>query len=259
MDNAIIIGYGMVGKATAYAFGIKDYIALHHQTTDHPETFRYIFLCLPTPTKDDYYCDTSLIRTWIEKIAAHKNDNRFIVRSTVTPGTCRTLSEEFHVPVMHAPEFLTEETWQQDAEWTDLVVIGADDPVDREELYGLFRARYKGAEYIKTDTMTSECIKYAINSFYAMKVVYANELYDYCQDKGINYETVKNAMYARKWIGKNHLDIFHHGGRGAGGKCLEKDLKAFAHETCSELLLKADEINKNLLIDYPKNNDKNTT
>lgn len=256
MRQALIIGYGMVGKATAHAFGIKDHISLTEKTTQNPENFHYIFMCLPTPTKDGI-CDISLTRTWIKYIAEFKKDNRFIIRSTVAPGTCKALAEEFHVPIIHAPEFLTEATWREDAEWSDLLVIGADDEKYRDEIFGLFRARYKGAEYIKTDTITSETIKYAINSLYATKVIFANELYDYCQDKGINYETVKNAMYARKWIGKNHLDIFHHGGRGAGGKCLGKDLDAFANETCSELLLKVNEINKNLLLDFPKDNDKN--
>jgi len=90
-------------------------------------------------------------------------------------------------------------------------------------------------------------IKYAINTLYALKVVFANQIFDYCRNIGANYNVIKDAMYARKWIGKNHLEVWHQGNRGAGGKCLEKDLEALAGESDLPLLKVANMLNKEYL------------
>ena len=151
--------------------------------------------------------------------------------------------------IVHLPEFLTEATWKQDTEHPDLIVIGSEDDNYAREVEALLRSRYKTEEIHRTDTATSETLKYAINGFYALKVVYANELFDFCQRAGANYGTIKNCMYQRKWIGKNHLEVwFSHGleeqpVRGVRGKCLPKDLKAFANYSKSKLLKTAKELN----------------
>lgn len=253
MKDAVIIGKGMVGKATMHSLGIKDYYSRSSTTVklDEIHKFKYIFLCVPTPTINGE-CDISLLDWYIGEISRRSKDPIFIIRSTVIPGTCDKLAHAYGVKIVHVPEFLSEDTWKEDSEWPDLTVIGYADINDHNQVMAIFKARFKGTQFVSTDLKTAETIKYAINSFYALKVVYANEVYDYCQDKGMNYDTVKNAMYSRKWIGKNHLDVINKGGRGAGGKCLRKDLDAFANETCSDLLLEANRINQMLLVDYPK-------
>jgi len=258
MKSSIVIGgSGMVGHSTMFSLGIGDHISKHSRSVEDSEltNFKYIFICLPTPTTEGKQ-DLTLIEDYIKMIALDYKDNVIIIRSTVLPGTCKMLTEKYKVKIAHVPEFLTESTWEQDATWPDIIVVGADDEALRDEVAGIFKSRFKGAEYFLTDTVTSETIKYAINSFYALKVVYANELFDYAVDKGANYETIKKALYARKFVGKNHFDIWHKGGRGGGGKCLLKDLDAFANETTSDLLLTANRINKELLINYPKNETK---
>lgn len=251
MRNAICIGTGMVGHATMLSLGIGEYISAHSKSVeiDQLTNFKYIFICLPTPTIEGKQ-DISLIESYLSKLNDYKGV--VIIRSTVLPGTCKILSEKYNIKIAHVPEFLTESTWEQDSKWPDIIVVGSEDNDLRDEVSGIFKARFKGANYFLTDTVTSETIKYAVNTLYALKVVFANEIFDYATEKGANYETIKKALYARKWIGKNHLDVWHKNGRGASGKCLFKDLDAFANETTSKLLLVANEINKALVIDYPK-------
>jgi len=254
MKNAIVIGgTGMVGHATMYSLGIGDHISKHSSSIDIKELtdFKYIFICLPTPTVEGKQ-DISLIEHYIDLISKDFKDNVVIIRSTILPETCKMLSEKYKIKIAHVPEFLTESTWEQDCTWPDIVVVGADDEELRENVAGIFKARFKGATYFLTDTITSETIKYAVNTFYATKVVFANQLFDYSVGKGANYETIKKALYARKFVGKNHFDIWHQGGRGGGGKCLEKDLEAFSELTKSPLLQVANKINKELLNKYPK-------
>jgi len=249
MDNAVIVGNGMVGKATAHAFGIKEYYDIKESTVGLRDlaNYRYIFICLPTPTVNGK-CFTKDIVDVIKEVRKQQKNNIFILRSTVAPGTTLKIIKETKASVVHVPEFLTESTWKRDSEWPDLVVIGSEQQWQKEEVFGVYRARYKGANFVLTDTITSETIKYAINSLYATKVVFANQLFDYCSEHDINYEAVKKAMYHRKWIGKNHLRVFDDDGkRGAGGKCLSKDLEAFANHTDSELLKFVDKLNKEYL------------
>jgi UDP-glucose 6-dehydrogenase len=61
---------------------------------------------------------------------------------------------------------------------------------------------------------------------FSVKVVYANQIYDLCEKLGIDYNRVRECAAADKRIGPSHLEIFHKGYRGYGGKCLPKDTRA---------------------------------
>ncbi len=261
MKDAIVIGgTGMVGHATMYSLGIKDQYSQSSNTVDinHILDFKYIFICLPTPTVEGKQ-DLSLIEHYLSLFSQRSKSNIFIIRSTILPRTCKRLSAKYGLNIVHVPEFLTESSWKQDSEWPDIVVIGADDNYIGEQVAGIFKARFKGATFVMTDTVTSELTKYAINTFYAFKVVFANQLYDYAKEIGANYNTVKETMYARKFMSKNHFDVHHQGGRGSGGKCLKKDLEAFATESKLPLFELVNKINKELLKKYPKDETQRKT
>lgn len=252
MNNAVIIGMGMVGKATAHAFGIKKYYdhneveGEYKRITDYKEIAdnRYIFICLPTPVKDGAYYTDDIIET-IDIIRQQGKQNVFIIRSTVNPGFANAAQEKLGINwIVSNPEFLTEKTWKEDSEHPDVIVIGCDHPVYLKDVEGVYRSRFKGVDIFVTDNKTAELIKLSSNGLYSTKVVFANQIYDYAKLIGANYDMIKNVLYKRKWIGKNHLDIFHQGGRGAAGKCLKKDLEALAEATNSPLLRQVDKLNK---------------
>ncbi len=257
MNGSVVLGHGMVGKATMKSLGITHFFSRSESNValNDLHNFKYIYICLPTPNSITGKQDIDNIRYYIEQISrSQPNGERsvFIIRSTILPGTCKKLVASTGADIVHVPEFLTEATWDQDASWPDIVVIGSDDEVIKEQVVGIFRARFKGAEYFITDFKTAETIKYTVNNFYALKVIFANQIYDFCGKHGANYEVVKKACYARKWIGRNHLDVWHKGGRGAGGKCLYKDLEAFATFSHLPLLEFANKINRALIMSNPK-------
>ncbi len=72
----------------------------------------------------------------------------------------------------------------------------------------------------------AELVKYFGNAFYALKVAYANQMYDLCQKLGVDYDHVKECAGAEQWIGPMHLEVFYQGYRGYGGKCLPKDTRS---------------------------------
>jgi len=255
MDDCVVYGWGVVGKATAKAFGITSYFSHHERNITLTEAAfkRYHFFCLPTPTiNGDCFRDDiiDLIRQ-LESI--EHNQNVYIIRSTVIPGTSRYIQSQIGTnAVVSNPEFLSEDTAEEDALHPDIVIIGGDHKQYVDDVKGIYEGHIKTAKIITTDSITAETIKYAVNTFYTTKLIFANEIFDICQRIGANYETIKDAMYSRKWIGKNHLDIWNKGGRGCGGKCLQKDLQAFSNYSKSKLLERVNLINEELLSKYPK-------
>ena len=72
----------------------------------------------------------------------------------------------------------------------------------------------------------AEMVKYFGNTWFATKVVFANQMYDVCRALGIDYNKVMESAAADKRIGRTHLEIWHKEYRGYGGKCLPKDIRA---------------------------------
>lgn len=246
--DAVIIGGGVVGKATAEALGIKTiFDKLKNRSNifiQEVESFKYIFICIPTPTTSNG-CDISQIEDIIKKFG---NKHIFIIRSTVIPGTADRLMEKYNCIIISNPEFLTEATAEDDAINPDIVVVGSNEKSIVKDIINFFytKKRFPDSEFIETDNKTAEMIKYAINTFYATKVIFANQFYKICNGEGIEYNKIKNVMYKRKWIGKNHLTVPYKNKFGLFGKCLPKDLVAFAKYSNNPFF--------NNLIDYMKSN-----
>ena len=76
-------------------------------------------------------------------------------------------------------------------------------------------------------TGCAEMIKIARNNYFVNKIVFMNCLYDICENIGIDYEIVKEALASDRRVRRSHMEIFHQGGRGGGGTCFTKDTPAF--------------------------------
>lgn len=226
----VIVGAGVVGKATAKALKINKFFdklkERQNITLREVRNYKYIFICLPTPTKTQG-CDISLIENLIKRLG---DKHIFIIRSTVIPGTAERFMKKYHCVIVSNPEFLTEKTAEKDTKNPNIIVVGSSLKLVREEILHRFypRRRFPKSKIIRTDNTTAEMIKYAVNTFYATKVIFANYLYQICKKATVDYNEVKEAMYKRKWIGKNHLIVPYKNKFGVHGKCLPKDLKAFS-------------------------------
>ena len=71
-------------------------------------------------------------------------------------------------------------------------------------------------------------VKYSKNTFYALKVIFANQMYDICQGLNADWYKVSEIITAPQAqpIGPSHLDPIFGLNRGFGGKCLPKDSNA---------------------------------
>lgn len=250
MNNAFVIGgLGTVGKATRKTFDIPWYFDKKESNINLNEASKkqFCFICLPTPT-DERGIQQGLdeIRGYVRQLKSLGGRNIFVIRSTVIPGTCRALAKQFKVMVASNPETLSENTWERDAVKPKIIVIGADDVPTRNALVNLW-GRVKCEHRVVTDTVTAETLKYAFNTFFITKIVFANQIYDICEKNGADYKTIRRALRKHPWGSGHHFKVHHKGGRGAGGKCFPKDLKAFAKYANSDLFKEVERLNSKYL------------
>lgn len=253
--NACVVGMGVVGKATASLFGITKYFSLSGSTITLEEAAKctYVFIALPTPADVEGNYVTSDIEAIIRQIEGYGGAGIYILRSTVWPGFAKHLMGTLDINrIISNPEFLTEKTAERNTKYPPFILLGGMNSTFLENVKGLYETRIKGAPVILTDNTTAEMAKLSMNGYFINKVVYANHVYDVCQTLGANYEKVKEVMESHPFGPKNHFEIFHNGGRGAGGRCLRKDGKAFAHYSNDSFLETIVSHNEQLLSEYPK-------
>ena len=230
-----IIGAGTVAKAMTAVF--PDAILYS------PHTYAYnkekiascdiVFICPPTPFIEGKGCDLAAVENSFKLL---KKPTIVIIRSTVTPGTTERLQHEHQEhTIFFNPEFLSEATAVADTISPFRQIIGF--TKKSFPAAGEVRDLLPLAPYTKLMPSTeAEMVKYWSNTFYAMKVVFANQMYDLCQKLGLDYDTVKESTRADTRVGRWHLEIFSNlfteankGYRGYGGKCLPKDTKNLIH------------------------------
>ena len=236
-----IIGYGFVGKAVANGFSntvqiISDpaynTVTVEDVVTAGPEA---IFICLPTPTDDTNY---ALLKSVLTEVSALNYSGVIVVKSTILPHHL----EGFDV-VMN-PEFLSRSTADKDFVDPPFVLFGGEDD-NMSKLLGIYK-KYSTVnldKVIMTDIKTACLYKYIVNSFYATKVTFMNQVYDICEKTGVDYKQLKEIMLWNPWIANQHIQVPGHEGRGFGGPCLPKDTEALAKEFNVELLHKVLELN----------------
>jgi len=151
------------------------------------------------------------------------------IRSTVLPGTTRKLQQSCpQTAFAYNPEFLRAHRAFKDVIKPYRVVIGADDKVIRDRVADAYRAsRAHIPRLVITNSITAEMIKYAANCFLAMKITYANEIFDVCKALGINYEQVRQGISLDPRIGNGDELVVDPSYRGFRDECLPKDLDAF--------------------------------
>lgn len=187
------------------------------------------FLCVGTPPRPDGEPDLrQLGNAAMEVAVAAACDVVLVVKSTVPPGSCEALellaSGHAHagarVSVASNPEFLREGEAVWDFFNPDRVVIGVDDPALEELVAGLYPA---GWPLLTCDRRSAELVKYAANTFLALKISFANEVAALCEALGAESGNVLAGVGLDGRIGGAFLAP----GPGFGGSCLPKDLSGF--------------------------------
>ena len=194
-----------------------------HASIDAVAAAGVVFVCVPTPYTPGVGFDDSYLLGAVARIPGRK---AVVIKSTVLPGTTELLQERYgQHRFMFSPEFLRERSAYEDFIAPDRQIIGctAVSAGDAQFVMDLLpRAPFE----LICPASEAETAKYVANSFLAMKVSYANEVFDLCARMGVAYDQVREIVAADPRIGGSHMDVFDAGYRGYGGKCLPKDSKS---------------------------------
>lgn len=262
-----VIGGGYVGGTVAKFFreggaDVKVYDKFIQQDTlEEVLAQDYIFVAVPTnytpPPSPPYEggeikggIDLSAMDDAMAN-AAKSMARAIVIKSTVVPGTTDKYQKQYpHLKIVFNPEFLTEATAYQDFKYPDRQIVGY--TLESYNIAGEVMGILPLAPFSRIVPATAaEMAKYYGNTWFSVKVTFANQMYDLCEASGIDYDVVKDCVSADRRIGQSHLDVWHGGYRGYGGKCLPKDTRAlisFAKTLGIDLKLlhTAEEINKDL-------------
>lgn len=239
-----VVGGGVVGLATAKAYAehvsaicIAD-INPKRRTASLMATLScdIVFVCLPTPQKEgSLRCDTSFIEKALEDMVSTPDFDAngkpiVVIRSTVPVGFTQVMQERFpQLSLLHSPEFLTARCAALDAATPTRNIVGY--TLNRHSpsaafLDRIYALRWPHVPVIEMPSNESELVKLATNSFFAVKIAFWNELYQFAvRQEGMNWDRVIETILGDGRIHPSHTKIpGPDGSFGFGGSCLPKDL-----------------------------------
>lgn len=247
MQKIAVIGNGMVGSQVKAWFQCPSYDKDPAKSDGWSavEDAGIFFVCVPTPYRGNEY-DLSFLEEAIRRIPDGKI---VVIKSTVNPGTTDYFQEKYpNKVVMFNPEFLTELNAREDFFKPDMQILGITHK--GYEIASKIMLMLPPAPVMRiVSPIDAEWVKKLRNSFYAMKVVFFNQMYDIMEGTPADYETIRSIVVEDPRVGNSHSFVFHKGYRGYGGACLPKDTNAlidYARKLgkSSELLEKTRELNE---------------
>lgn len=197
-------------------------------------------LCVGTPSRKN----GSLDLTYLERVATQVGEalakksayHVVVVRSTVLPGTTHDVvipalekasgkkyGSGFGVSVN--PEFLREGTALQDFRKPPLTLVGHNHAADASGTIALYQSI--DAPLISTSIRVAEMMKYASNTWHALKVCFANEIGNVCKQLGVDSHEVMDIFCRDEKL--NLSPYYLKPGFAFGGSCLPKDVRALQY------------------------------
>lgn len=187
-----------------------------------------VFIAVGTPPGPDGTPDLTAVRAVAHEIGEAIDHYVVVVNKSTVPVGSGDMVEQIirsHgvqpelFDVVSNPEFLREGSAIHDTLEPDRIVIGAKKREAAVKLVELYAPLER--PMLITDLNSAELIKYASNSFLAMKISFINAISRICELCGANVQDVAKGMGTDSRIGPQFLQA----GLGWGGSCFPKDVE----------------------------------
>lgn len=253
--NIGIAGLGVIGSACKYGFEKLGHKVKFHDPKYVESKFddlldaEIIYICVPTPSNEDGSCNTNIVKGVVDSLMKADYKGIIAIKSTVEPGTTQGLiNQYFNDRICFVPEFLRERCAFTDfTENHEVLAVGA----CNDSVYGTVvssHGKYP-KQFAKISPTEAELLKYYSNVFNALRIIFANEMYEICKALGADYTKVKDTFVMRGTAKDIYMDV-NESFRGYGGVCLPKDTKAL------DALVKKYNLDLKLFETIDKENDK---
>jgi GDP-mannose 6-dehydrogenase len=194
-------------------------------------------VCVGTPSNENGSLNLKYVESCCAALGqalAEKSDYHVVViRSTMLPGSIRTTvipaletssgkkaGEDFGVCIN--PEFLREGSSVYDFHHPPYTIIGALDERSADQLSLMYEGIH--APLLRVPIEAAEMIKYASNSYHALKVSFANEIGRLCKEAGVDSHLLMEIFCQDDKL--NTSRAYLKPGFAFGGSCLPKDVRA---------------------------------
>jgi UDPglucose 6-dehydrogenase len=243
-----IYGYGWVGKHMHSLFPDAVIVDPNLGYTSN-EDCDIAFVCVPTPLKDDRL-DISIV----DDVVSKSQENLIVIRSTLNPEDTDKLINKYYKRIVFQPEYLGETPNHPyiNAKTRPFMIIGGKSS-DRRKLIELYTTVYNANITIRQVTaLEAEIIKLSENRAIAFKVMQCQELYDACEAKGIDYYTIRDAVYGDDPRFTLWFTMIYEARGFNNSKCIKKDVTAWCsyftnNNQITKLLLKKSDDYDNIL------------
>ncbi len=230
-----IIGHGFVGKATDEGFSVDtEKLVIDPKYGTNIKSFAkfnpdFIFVCVPTPMKEDGSQDLSIVESVFDELDGKFNHSLIVLKSTILPNFLHFSSNRFP-NLVYNPEFLRENFASEDFMNSEMTLL-AGKQVNQEKVKNLYlnHSKCRTKNFIFTDYKTASLVKYTINSFLATKVLFFNQINSIFNvlDSDDSWQEFIEIVSQDSRIGNSHMLVpGPDGKKGFGGACFTKDTAA---------------------------------
>lgn len=221
MKVGIVGSNGHVGSAMKKIFPHAICFDLNIGTKEEINSCDTVFICVPTPSKEDGSCDTGIV----ENVISWLDVPLIIIRSTVSIGFTDAMMKKYRKEIVFQPEYYGETA---DHPFSDLseqkwLTFGGNEKGIHLAIKTYQSIRNSNVAIHMGDAKSIELAKYMENAFLAMKVIFCNEMKGIGDALGANYDVAREAWLADPRIGRSHTFVYDDA-RGFSGSCLPKDL-----------------------------------
>jgi len=232
MKAPAIVGFGWVGKATSRLFPsapVCDPMANPENSITISEINSQCdsaIICVPTPwNSTKKRLDTSVVAGLIEQLQVPL----VLIRSTLNVGDGDLLMKE-GLEIVIWPEYIgqTHKHPFQAGDQPPFVVLGGSHHGHRLAISLLQKCFNANIRLRLVDRRTAEVIKLSENRAIAWKVHECQELCDACEAAGIDYYSVREAVFGDDPRFNLWWTFVYEDSRGFQSKCVPKDVQAWA-------------------------------